>query len=179
VVICLGVAAIVLPFTLDSYCNCPSVPNISGTAAPTASPQPTSSSTVPPGTPTATPTRGGNVSDRFVQFVDNYARGVSGDEPFDDPDSPQYRAALFIADEVTFADTLTGLGQVGDLYAVTVFYYSTNGGDWTECSQDATDCEGESWLNPEVIHCNWNWITCNDDTRVVDIIFSTFIFTCI
>jgi hypothetical protein len=178
VVIALGVAAIVLPFTLDSYCNCPSIPNISGTSVPTASPQstPTPPTTVPPGSPTASPTPGEDLSDRFVQFVDNYARGVSGDEPFDDPNSPQYRAALFIADDVTFADSLTGVGQVGDLYALTVFYYSTKGDDWTQCSQDATDCDGESWLNPELNHCNWNWITCNDESRVIDIIFSTLLF---
>jgi hypothetical protein len=172
VVIALGVAAIVLPFTLDSYCNCPDVPNISGPSAPSATPDPTPSPTVPPGTPTASPTRTGNVSDRFVQFVDNYARDISGDEPFDDPDSPQFRAAQFIADDANFAATISNVDQLGDLYAVTVFYYSTNGDDWTECSQGSTVCDGESWMNPDVTYCDWQWINCNDAGRVIDIIFS-------
>lgn len=174
VVIGLGVAAIVLPFTLDTYCNCPDIPNVLASPEPSESPNSTPSPTVPPGTPTESPTRLGDESDRFKQFVDNFARGISGDEPFQDPDSPQYRAALFIADEVTFDDGLSSLGQVEDLYAVTVFYYSTNGDDWTECSQGSTDCQGESWLNPDLTNCDWNWISCNDEGRVVDIIFSRY-----
>ncbi|KAG7345456.1 RHS repeat-associated core domain containing protein [Nitzschia inconspicua] len=172
VVICLGVAAIVLPFTLDSYCNCPSVPNLSGSPSPTASPGSSPSSTVPPGTPTATPTRLDDVSDQFVQFVNNYARRISGDEPFEDPSSPQFRAAQFIADESTFGSTISSLGQLDDLYAVTVLYYSTKGDGWTECSKEGTNCDGEPWLSPDVSNCEWNWITCNDDGRVVDVVFT-------
>lgn len=172
IIICLGVAAIVLPFTLDSYCNCPQVPNISG---PTVSPnqEPTTSPTVSPGTPTASPTLVGNPSERFVQFVNNFARDISGDEPFGDPDSPQYRAAAFIADDAEFTTTFTDVAQLGDLYAATVIYYSTKGDDWTKCSQGSNDCDGVSWLSTTQNQCEWHWITCNDAGRVVDIIFST------
>lgn len=179
VIICLLVAAIVLPLTLDSYCNCPDVPNISGPTSPLATPSPilapTPSPTVSPGTPTTSPTiptGTTEVSDRFFQFVQNYASVISGEEVFEDPGSPQFRAAQFIADEAEFNSDLTSVAQLDDLYALTVFYYSTNGDDWTECSQGSDVCDEESWLNPQLSQCNWNWIDCNDEGRVVDIIFS-------
>lgn len=163
IIIALGVAAIVLPFILDSYCNCPSVPNISGSSPPATSP------TVSPGTPTINP----DVSDQFLQLVNNYARAISGDEPFEDPQSPQYRAAQFIADNANFVNQLSKESELDDLYALTVFYYSTNGDDWTECSQDGTVCDGTSWLDPDAVQCQWNWIECNQDGRVVNVIFGT------
>lgn len=177
IVICLGVAAIVLPFTLDSYCDCPDVPNISSPTQPTPSPAAPS----PPSSeesPTADPSSQSNVptTGRFTQFVDGFAADISGRDVFEDPTSPQYRAAEFIANEVSFDSEVTNVEQLGDLYAVTVFYYSTGGDDWTECSQGSTDCEGQSWLSPTVGYCEWFWITCNPDGRVSDIVFSKLSF---
>jgi hypothetical protein len=175
VVICLGVAAIVLPFTLDSYCDCPDVPNINSPTQPTPAPQPSTpsqpSSSAAPTAPTASPSVAPTTG-RFTQFVENFAADISGSDVFEDPSSPQYRAAQFIANEASFDSEINNVEQLGDLYAVSVFYYSTGGDDWTECSQGNSTCEGQSWLSPEVGYCEWNWITCNEDNRVSDIIFS-------
>lgn len=164
VVICLGVVAIVLPLTLDSYCDCDPV-ILGPTPSPTRSPNepPT------PGEPTAAPSSPPS-SDRFSQFVRNYAAAISGEEVFRDSTTPQYRAAEWIT-QANIDDTITSVDQLDDLYAVTVFYYSTGGDDWAECSQGNTgNCPGNSWLNDDVGPCDWEWITCNDGGRISDIV---------
>mmetsp|Transcript_27345 Transcript_27345/g.48559 ORF Transcript_27345/g.48559 Transcript_27345/m.48559 type:complete len:523 (+) Transcript_27345:129-1697(+) len=158
VIICLGVVAIVLPLVTDLYCDCESSTRDSA--------QPTPA----PGTPTLSPSFP-PTSERFTQFVNGYAAEISGTEAFEDYSSPQFQAAEFIANEVSF--DVSDLDQLGDLYALSVFYYSTNGDDWKECSQGDTIClAGQSWMNPELNHCQWAWISCNDDGRVVNVIFT-------
>ena len=167
IIICLGIVAIVLPFFIDSNnCNCNKSSESDGTpttpSAPVVSP-----TSAPATTPTVEQT-----TERFNQFVDNYARDISGDGPFEDPNSPQYRAAKFIADDSDFAEDISDLNQLNDLYAVTVFYYATNGDNWRTCSQGSSSCGGESWLNAQVGHCDWNFLTCDNAGRVIGIIFS-------
>jgi hypothetical protein len=104
--------------------------------------------------------------------VERYAAPISGEDVFEDFSSPQYRAASFIANDVTFYQQLD-MEQLDDLYALSVFYYSTGGDNWLECSQGSANCtQGESWLNPDIDQCSWSWVTCNDAGRVTDIIFS-------
>jgi hypothetical protein len=160
IIICLGIVAIVLPFFLGDDCNCPRSSEAGGPAA----------SSAPEATPAPTPVRE-EVTQRFRQFVDNYATDISGGEPFEDPGSPQYRAAQFIADDYDFTQEITDLSQLNDLYALAVFYYSTQGDSWRQCSQESTNCGGESWMDPQVGHCNWNYVTCDDAGRVTGIVF--------
>lgn len=78
-------------------------------------------------------------------------------------------------------------------YAMAVFYYSTEGDDWSKCSapSDFTDpasvaaayanCPGNPWLT-NVTACDWAGLTCNNDGSEIvriDIGECVCVFVCI
>ena len=177
IVICVGAGAIVVPLYVKpqyktvTHMHTPtSTPTISPEAAPTPTMTPTQSPTpnapvTPP--PTNTPA--------FTAFVEEFAKKKSGPLVFEDPTSPQYKAADFIANVVEYRSTITDDAMLGDFYAVSVFYFSTGGDSWYECSQGSDNCpEGVSWMSSNVTYCDWKWIACNEGSRIVDIIFSKY-----
>jgi hypothetical protein len=174
-----AIAAIVVPLVIDN-CDCPSIPNIKLTFPPTAAPiGPTSSPspTVAPSAPTISPAPTASPSTaRLGQFIKTFLIPVSGEEVFEDTNSPQYQAAEFLADEDTVSAGLDNTAQLGDRYALSTFYYSMDGDDsWFTCYQTDQNCTtGNSWMDPEVNHCEWSAIRCNDDGRVVDVFFGEF-----
>jgi hypothetical protein len=184
VVSALAIAAIVLPLVIDN-CDCPSIPNIRITSAPTLAPvSPTTTpapgsppTPLPPGT-TAAPTlspapSAAPSSQRLGQFIEIFLVPVSGEEVFQDKNSPQYRSAEFLADEDNIAPDLDSTGQLADRYALSTFYYAMDGDDsWFSCFKADTNCtSGNSWMDAGVDHCAWNSVTCNDEGRVIDLFF--------
>jgi hypothetical protein len=190
------IAAIVLPLVLDD-CDCgPSSQNIqsptfqpvsqpttpvptnpaafpTATLAPSAPFSPTvpSSPTIPT-FPTESP-----ATSRLDQFIQSLLVPVSGEEVFQDPNSPQYRAAEFLVYNDTFGASLGDVVLLGDRYALSTFYYSMDGDNsWFSCYQNDLNCTaGNAWMDPEVNHCEWSAIRCDTSGRVVDIFFGMFL----
>jgi hypothetical protein len=156
-------------------------PIVTPTAPSAPSPAPVSSPTNPPVLTPTTPTESPSqapTSQRLKQFIEQYLFVVSGEEVFQDQSSPQYRAAVFLANEDEFASQLSSVGNLDDRYAAVVFYFATGGDNWDACFRDdpnCTDPEEGPWLNGD--HCNWFSITCGGDPvdpRVTTISFCTF-----
>eukprot|EP00934_Nitzschia_sp_Nitz4_P005539 Nitzschia sp. Nitz4//scaffold113_size70149//29635//31313//NITZ4_005948-RA/size70149-augustus-gene-0.93-mRNA-1//-1//CDS//3329533335//5529//frame0 len=180
-----AIAAIVLPLVLDCDCDNDKSLNIV-TPAPTQSPvvgssptSPTAPSTprtpAPTGSPTISPAPTNSpTSQRLGHFIDTFLVPLSGTEVFEDSDSPQYRAAVFLADHDNIVNEYDTESAIQERYALTTFYYAMDGDDsWFTCYQADTNCTtGSSWLDPDVDHCDWSAVGCNDEGRVVDLIFS-------
>jgi hypothetical protein len=71
---------------------------------------------------------------------------------FEDRSGPQYRAALWLADEDTYwwmGNTLSLEDpKVTQRFALATFYYSTGGNDWKQCGRDSREeFDGVAWLN--------------------------------
>jgi len=169
ILICLAVAAIVVPLYVKPQYIVPIDPN-SRTDAPAPTPA------TPSLSPSAESISGQSIQPTtadFATFVKDFALQVSGSAVLEDSTSPQYKAVEFIANDANYTSTITDDAMIGDFYAVAVFYYSTGGEYWLECSQDSDKCpDGVSWMTYNVTYCEWNWITCNEAGRVKDIIFS-------
>lgn len=169
ILICLAVAAVVVPLYVKPQYNTVGPPQPVGTQSPTPSPN---GGNVSPSADAPSEASGQPTTESFGSFVKDFAQEISGSSVFKDPTSPQYKAVEFIANDANYTSTITDEATMGDFYAVTVFYYSTGGDYWFECSQGSDNCPGgESWLTSDVTYCDWNWISCNDAGRVVDIIF--------
>ena len=175
----LGIAAIVVPLVVEQDCNCEdrgispppiSVPTLTP-PGPTAAPNTQPTTTTPAPTVSFAPSAAPSTQ-RLAQFIQIFLIPVSGEEVFEDTNSPQYRAAEFLADEDTIGPTLESTGQLADRYALSTFYYAMDGDDnWTSCKQGDTECEGgTAWMDPTVNHCEWAFIDCNDEGRVTDFV---------
>jgi hypothetical protein len=107
------------------------------------------------------------------RVIEIFLAPVSGEEVFEDINSPQYRAAEFIADADNIARDLDNVDLLADRYGLSTFYYAMDGDDsWFRCFQGDTECtSGNSWMDPNVDHCEWNSIRCNEEGRVVDLFF--------
>lgn len=171
IVALLAIAAIVLPFVIDTCDDCKNpVPLDTPTPGPVLQP---SGPTRPP---SERPPAGGTWAPttlRLGHFIEEFLESLSGAEVFRDKNSPQYMAAVFLAEEDKVGPTLDTIEELEDRYALTVFYYAMDGNNWFSCYKNHNACsEGSSWLNPDVSHCEWNAISCNDDGRVVDLYYS-------
>lgn len=180
----IAIAALVIPFVYDSGKN-RDIPGDGGESpteapimvptdppSPTVSPAPTteSSPTTAPGPtePTFSPT-----TMRFNQFVEQFLIPISGEEVFEDKTSPQYQAAVHIADEDPFTSELTTLEQLEDRYAAITFYFATGGGDWTQCYLGDESCTEGQWLIDDV--CGWYAVSCNELGRITGFLFGKYI----
>jgi hypothetical protein len=116
-------------------------------------------------------------SDNFADLL-NILRIKYGDDEtfnpvFEDETTPQYRAAVWAADEAPIG--LEGTDpRMLSRYALATFYFSTNGDDWTRCGRGSTNCdEGREWLTAES-ECDWDSVMCRDpgnDFTIVEIFF--------
>ena len=187
----LAIVAIVLPFVLDdddggdgsrSDTDSPTTgPTMAPTAprVPTSSPMPTTTpaptmmpvptiSPAPtqapiPGDPTFAPT-----TFRFSQFLEAFLIPELGEEPFEDRESAQYEAALFLSDFDDYIEELTSIEQLADRYAAAVFYFAAEGDDWDTCFYNDTNCES-SWLEGDA--CGWFGLDCNENGRLISVNF--------
>ena len=119
----------------------------------------------PTGSPTNAPT-----SSRLDDILD-FARTISSPESVEDPNSPQYLAADWVAntDEV---QAPMGSLQLTQRYTLAVFYFSTGGDDWEECNRLLTSCNvGFRWLTGSKSECLWHGIRCSTEDQHVSDIF--------
>jgi hypothetical protein len=178
IVALIAIAAIVLPFVLDyPKKNGGSSGEPAPPTAPTQAPAPTEGSPSAPSAPTPptispAPTESPTTL-RLGQFINQYLVPVSGADIFEDRNSPQFRAAEYIADVDPFTAELTSVEQLGDRYASITFYFATDGPSWTSCFLNDTDCTEGQWLVGDV--CDWYRVSCNDAGRVQGYLFGTYL----
>ena len=162
------------PPTLSPGSENPGQPTV---APPSGDPTvPTELSPTPVPTPGETPPP---TTLRMGQFVSNFLIPVSGEEVFQDPSSPQYQAALYMADFDDQIDQLQGLGHLADRYAATTFYFATGGDSWDSCFLGDTSCDEPDdgpWLTGDI--CTWRSVSCNGEGRVTSISFGEYGATC-
>ncbi len=161
---CVAIVAIVLPFYLDY----PSGPgkksgqeSSSTDTQPSATPK--SETSAPSISPSDAPT-----TLQWGQFLQAFLIPISGEEVFEDKNSPQYRAAKFIVEDPYTAEVPT-TGQLNDRYASATFYFATEGENWNSCYYGDTNCEDGQWLVGDV--CDWAAVYCDDDGRIVQYFF--------
>ena len=171
--LCAVIVAIVLPFYIDypsglgtkesSHQDSPESP--SDVSTPEASPEPTDSplTSIPTGPPTDAPT-----TLQWGQFLNAFLIPNSGEEVFQDKDSPQYRAAKFVLDD-PYTDMVSTTGRLNDRYATITFYFATEGENWKSCYFGDADCASGQWLEGDI--CDWYAVSCDDDGRVISFLF--------
>eukprot|EP00980_Cylindrotheca_fusiformis_P030635 scaffold25143_cov142-Cylindrotheca_fusiformis.AAC.2 len=136
---------------------------------PTATSPPVTSPTIAPGGPSTTPPTSVNLG----LFLENFLIPRFGEEPFQDPNSPTYKAADHMAndDPYIFSGPVTSEEELGDRYASTLLYYTLGGEEWPNCGLDSTTCPGNNWLEGD--HCTWISIDCSDNGRVIAVELSS------
>lgn len=184
-VACVAIVAIVLPFFIDyrpqkSQSNptqpvtpvtppltpplTPPVPPPSSNTQPVSPPIAIVTTNIPTDSPTVTPT-----TLRWGQFMKTFLIPASGEVVFENENSPQYRAAKYILND-PYTQQLTDTDQLHERYASATFYFATHGKNWNSCSLTDEDCTSGRWLVGNV--CDWFAVSCNEDGRVISIIFA-------
>ena len=169
-----------------------------GTPSPTANPtpvptglpssRPTESPTATPSVePSSRPTQTCNLSEEGrTALISSFLRVISDPVEIDDPLSPQH----FAFDWIISQDAAMLCPQDPNLiqrYVLAVFYYSTRGDRWSQCSspvayddEDAVQeanlaCnirtsggDSDAWLSPSS-ECKWGGLACDDEGRLIKI----------
>jgi hypothetical protein len=126
-----------------------------GKSEPVAPREPTAMpSAAPSGMPSAAPS-----TSRFLDTL-VWASIISGDALLNQS-SPQYLAADWVANNDTLAVTPVGSPQFLQRYVLAVFYFSTGGDKWEECSRFDTCNDDLSWLKGNQTECQWHGIRCD------------------
>lgn len=100
------------------------------------------------------------------------------EERFSDEESPQFRAAVWAANEAPIG--LTGDDpRMINRYALATLYFATNGDDWVNCGRDSTNCDAtQEWLTADS-ECDWYAIECadpdNGDYSIIKIFFRKYL----
>ena len=81
-----------------------------------------------------------------------------------EPGTPQFLALDWIAREGT-ANLPYSSSRFVQRYALAVIYFSTNGGNWIECSAGGACPFGSPWLGADDF-CSWGGIFCSDDVNI-------------
>jgi len=154
-----------------SRLKCDPVPN--STKNPTH--PPTSSLTNPPAsesTPCGLP-----VEERRSQILAILSGDVSNVDSLVTPGNPQYDAVEWLIGQDDFL-ICPDDDKLIQRYVMAVFYFSTEGGNWFECSQiggceicQIGGCQGSiNYLRP-VHECEWFGSFCNADLCITEIVF--------
>jgi hypothetical protein len=123
-----------------------------------------SPSTVPSFAPTTTQLDGW--IDQLIPF--------SGEEALRDISTPQYRAALWLADEDELQLPI-GDPRGMQRYFLATFYFALDGDNWVQCGQLDPTCGGDpderSWLLDTEHECDWLGVGCDITATIVTSIF--------
>ena len=127
-----------------------------------------SPSASPSATPSAAPT-----TTRFQDIL-SFVRQLSANDPnvpnpLDDPTSPQFLAADWVANDDLLQAELPSDVLV-QRYILAVFYFSTVGDEWEECSRFTKCNVGFSWLDGDKSECLWHGVRCNANKQVEKIL---------
>lgn len=92
---------------------------------------------------------------------------VTQEGTFNDRSSPQYQAALWLAD---VDDREEDPAKMLQRYAAVTFYYATSGDNWKLCGKNSPSCGDTPWLTPDD-ECEWFSLSCEDDGLITQINF--------
>ena len=151
-----------------------SAPTVPRSSFPVASPTvaPASSPTMA-SAPSLTPAEGLSLAPttlRLGNFIDVFLVPLSGEDVFQDQGSPQFQAAVQISDD-PYTNEIADTAVLAERYSLITFYYATGGPNWNRCSLGDDSCD-VAWLTGAA--CDWAFISCNANGRVVAIDFGTF-----
>mmetsp|Transcript_32834 Transcript_32834/g.46642 ORF Transcript_32834/g.46642 Transcript_32834/m.46642 type:complete len:765 (+) Transcript_32834:138-2432(+) len=150
-VVCLVLitAAVIAPVVI--FVGAPTIPAFEPTASPSFSPS---------GQPSFQP------STTRLQSTLTSLASISKIEHLQNRESPQFAAAKWISDEDE-AQVNIGSPQFVQRYILAVFYFSTNGDNWEDCSRKEVSCKiGFPWLLDKTNECLWHGIRCTVDDRI-------------
>ncbi|CAB9523112.1 Leucine Rich Repeat [Seminavis robusta] len=92
---------------------------------------------------------------------------------FEDPGSPQYRAAVWVAEGDSYAFSM-GLSieepKLLQRYALAVFYHATGGDNWKFCGKNSPSCGDTQWLSV-TDECEWFSLSCDESGAIFQISF--------
>ncbi|CAB9505241.1 Leucine rich repeat N-terminal domain [Seminavis robusta] len=86
------------------------------------------------------------------------------------PNSPQSRAASWIAQDAFSADLQTSDPKYAQRFALATFYFATNGDHWEQCGRESSTCATAAWLS-DVDECTWYSVGCTQQGDVFEIRF--------
>jgi hypothetical protein len=119
----------------------------------------------PSSVPTASPTS--TIFAELLSSIDQLYSDTDNDlyvEAMSDEQSPQYRAAVWTADNAPEGID-GGDPRMISRYALAALYFSTNGDDWVVCGRGSNDCAAEmKWLSAED-ECGWYGVECEDPSN--------------
>ena len=102
---------------------------------------------------------------------------VTQEGVFEDPATPQFRAAHWLANNDTYREDNNldwNHSKIIERYAAATFYFATNGTNWKLCGEFPMYCTITPWLS-EADLCNWTNVECNPcpvcDGLVVEMFF--------
>ena len=137
---------------------------------------------------TDTPSRAPSVSPTTTTFAELLStidllyspddRAAGGSElfaaKFSNEASPQYRAAVWVADTASIVGINVNDPRMVSRYALATFYFATNGDEWSFCGRGSTYCDvSQEWLTA-ANECDWYAIECDSiygDYNVTTIFF--------
>lgn len=162
VVIALVIMAVVVVTTTRRGSKGSGTPQDTGTSLNSTSMAPTVS-------PSVSDTVENTAVDQFLLTLRRfYDDGEQSEGLFSDASSPQYRAAVWTVESSTAMDDPDRMMQ---RFALSTFYFATNGDDWVRCGRDSKKCDlSQEWLTEEN-ECNWYAIECDEDGDVIKIFF--------
>jgi hypothetical protein len=105
---------------------------------------------------------------------------TSTEDMFADRSGPQYRAALWLADEDTYwIDSSLALDhpKMIQRFALATFYYASTGNNWKLCGRGSPSCGDTEWLT-SVDECEWFSVQCNSDGNVEQMNFRKYSRRC-
>ena len=122
--------------------------------------------------PTLEPTHSPSFAPTRATFVDmmTLITPVSGSAALSDPDSPQAKALDWIANRDPLQRSVEDVRFL-QRYVCAVFYYSTGGDEWSDCSEGDQVCrdpQSESFLSGSD-ECSWFGNTCKENKRIYKI----------
>ena len=148
-------------------CDCcsPSCDGDSPGLAPSPTPRPPSGPTPPSGSPPSGSPGDGvcpglSDDDRIKEIFDELS-DISDEDELNDLDTPQGKSIVWLVTEDD-KQLCPGDETLAQRYILSVLYFSTNGDDWTDCSQDDNNCDrnGDAWLS-DSSECDWGGVQCN------------------
>jgi hypothetical protein len=134
----------------------------------------------PASTPAVSPTRAPSsapTSNSLASLI-QVLLPVSGEDAFADRNSPQYLAAVWLADDDAYGNDSSGSQpKFWQRYSLVVLYYSLGGPFWRICGEGDETCSSDpsvnSWLSP-TDECSWYGLTCQMDGLLEEFFFSKY-----
>ena len=114
--------------------------------------------------------------DKVLSIIESHYDGTEQfGTIFSDESSPQYRAAAWVANDVSTDKNIGSDDRVIRRFALATFYFATNGDEWFVCGRESTSCDvSRQWLTG-ANECDWYAIGCDqDDSHITEIFFGKF-----